>query len=300
MQSAIARGRHDLMEVQPKTTLVAKLIFVHGFSDHIGRYYELFPTLAARGIQVTGWDQRGWGRSVKKPSEKGLTGDTAKILADVVEVIKSELPSTAPLFIMGHSMGGGIVLALASLPEYQDLTKDIHGWILESPYIALPPTTQPGSLKVFAGRLAGKLLPHMQLVERMPGSLISRDPAVQKSIDEDELCHGTGTLEMFTHMLDRGASLVSGKYKLNKGVGALWLAHGTADQATSYDASKKWFDAQKTVPDKTFKSYEGWSHTLHSDLPDNRGVFAQDVGDWILARAEVKGDAPVASGESKL
>lgn len=191
-------------------------------------------------------------------------------------------------------MGGGIVLTMASMPEYAYLTKDIRGWLLESPLIALA-GAQPGFAKVFFGRLAGKVMPHIQLVERIPSDQVSRDPAVQKSIDTDELCHATGTLEMFASMLDRTAALDSGKAKLNAGVQSLILAHGSSDQSTSYDASKRWIERQ-TIPDKTWKSYDGWSHTLHSDLPDNRSVFANDMADWILARSGVKGNGSVTSG----
>jgi hypothetical protein len=41
------------------------------------------------------------------------------------------------------------------------------------------------------------------------------------------------------------------------------------------------------------KTYEGWSHTLHCDLPDNRHIFANDSADWILARVGQAGEAHV-------
>ena len=69
--------------LQPDGPVIAKLIFIHGFSDHVGRYYGFFPSLAARGIAVHGLDQRGWGRSVRKPAERGLTGPTTQVLADM-------------------------------------------------------------------------------------------------------------------------------------------------------------------------------------------------------------------------
>ena len=36
--------------MQPDGPLKAKVVFVHGFSDHVGRYYDFFPTLARAGI----------------------------------------------------------------------------------------------------------------------------------------------------------------------------------------------------------------------------------------------------------
>ena len=36
----------------------ARLVFIHGFSDHINTYGNFFPTLAAKGIEVYSFDQR--------------------------------------------------------------------------------------------------------------------------------------------------------------------------------------------------------------------------------------------------
>jgi acylglycerol lipase len=59
-------------------------------------YGLLFPTLASHGIEVYGFDQRGWGRSVEKASEKGLSGPTSLILSDIASFIKTLLPSKVP------------------------------------------------------------------------------------------------------------------------------------------------------------------------------------------------------------
>jgi acylglycerol lipase len=36
----------------------ARLVFIHGFSDHINTYDYFFTTLAAKGIDVYSFDQR--------------------------------------------------------------------------------------------------------------------------------------------------------------------------------------------------------------------------------------------------
>jgi acylglycerol lipase len=267
-------------------------VFVHGYSDHLGRYYDLFPSLARRGIQVFGWDQRGWGRSVSKPADKGLTGPTSQVIADMAHFIKDKLPSDAPLFVMGCSMGGGQALTLASDPAYEDLISQVRGWILEAPFIAFPPGEEPSAVTQFVGKLVGKLLPHRHLVNHLPKEYLSRDPAVVKSISEDELCHDTGTLEGLAGMLERTDMLNSGRLKLSKNVKSLFLAHGTADKTTCFNASKKWYDSQ-SIEDSKHKAYDGAFHQLHSDLCQSE--FNKDVSDWILERCgEVSNTAAVA------
>jgi predicted alpha/beta hydrolase len=80
------------------------MIMVHGFNDHVNRYYGFFPYLAERGIAVYGFDQRGWGRSAPNHADKGKTGPTARVLDDLAAFIRTQLPSVeVPVFVLGHS-----------------------------------------------------------------------------------------------------------------------------------------------------------------------------------------------------
>ncbi|OIW29546.1 hydrolase [Coniochaeta ligniaria NRRL 30616] len=278
----------------PKATLV----FIHGFSDHINRYQDLFTHLATRRIAVHGYDQRGWGRSVTKPAERGLTGPTSRVLADMAAFIRRHVPRTPgsdpPLFVMGNSMGGGQVLTLLSdtAGTYGDLVAQVRGWLCEAPLVGLAPEETPGWLKVFSARLVGKVLPRLHMVQVIPAENLSRLPEVQKSIREDALMHNTGTIEGLSGMLDRTEELSSGRTRpVGSGkVRALWIGHGTADKGTAYAQTKKWFDnCAGTVEDREMKTYEGAYHQLHADLC--REEFERDVADWILARAGGNGEA---------
>jgi acylglycerol lipase len=206
------------------------------------------------------------------------------VIADVASFVRSHLPSSIPVFVMGHSMGGGEAIMLASDPTYEDLASSIRGWILESPFIGFPKGFEPGTITVFLGRLAGKIFPHLSRQSALPPRNLTRDPEVVQSLQKDELLHDYGTLEGLSGMLDRTSALSGGHTKLNKGVRSIWCGHGTEDKGTSYEASRTWMEQQTQVQDKEFKSYDGWYHQLHADLPDNRHIFANDVGDWILAR----------------
>ncbi|KAK1760800.1 putative monoglyceride lipase [Echria macrotheca] len=268
----------------------AKLIFIHGYSDHVNRYNAMFRWLAGRGIAVHGFDQRGWGRSVTKPAEKGLTGPTSRVLADIAAFIKPHLPPAAPahppVFVMGHSMGGGEALTLASHADYQDdVVRHVRGWVLESPFIGFTPEETPGALKVFGARLVGRFMPNRQMYNKLAASSMSRDPAVVKSIEEDELMHDTGTLEGLASLLDRTTALATGVARPGSAVRSLWVGHGDNDKVTNYHTSKKYFEqCLGDVPDKHFKTYEGWYHQLHNDGPQTE-EFYKDVAEWILARA---------------
>ena len=184
-------------------------------------------------------------------------------------------------------MGGGEALYLASDPQYADLTKDIRGWILESPYVALPAGYEPNGIIVFFGKLVGKFLPNKQRFSGLQAENLTRDPEAIQSLKDDPLLHDMGTLEGLSGMLKRSAALDEGKVHLNPGIKSIWIGHGTDDKATSYPASQRWFEREaKGVEDREFKTYEGWYHQLHADLKEDQLVFAKDVGDWILARVD--------------
>lgn len=282
-----------LVHSQPAVPIKAKLIFVHGFSEHINRYNAFFPLLSEAGIQVFGFDQRGWGKSVTSKAERGLTGPTSVVISDVAAFIEDKLPSDVPVFVMGHSMGGGEVLTLAADPKYDKLVKQIRGWLLDAPFIGFSPDEEPSSVKIFMGRLVGRLLPKQQLKHEVPAEHFSRDAAVVEEVRNDPLCHNTGTLEGLSSLLDRTGALNSGTIKLGDDL-SFFLAHGTADKTCSFDASVKFFKDQSSK-DKTLKSYDGAYHQIHADLCKDE--FAQDVVKWVNARCENQEIVPT---ESKL
>jgi len=256
--------------------------------------------LASRSIAVHGFDQRGWGRSVAKRAERGLTGPTSRVLADMAAFIRAHLPSSPsdpPLFVMGHSMGGGQVLRFACDNDgsYTDIVKQVRGWLCEAPFIGLAPEEQPNWLTVFGARLVGKLFPRMHYVHEIAPESLSRIDEEVRSIREDGLMHNTGTLEGLGHLIDRTADLSSGRTRPDGAkVRSLWIGHGTDDKGTAYSETKRWFDSYAgVIEDREMKTYEGAYHQLHADLC--REEFEKDVADWILARCE-GGERQVQAG----
>ncbi|KAL8694434.1 MAG: hypothetical protein Q9218_000926 [Villophora microphyllina] len=269
---------------KPTLSPSAKILFIHGFSDHCNAYNNLFPTLARRGILVHAFDQRGWGRSVTRVTERGLTGPTSQVLNDITSVLRNQLPTTIPLFLMGHSMGGGQVLYYAARGP-QDIRSQISGYLCESPLVAIHEDTQPSRFVVVTGRLASKVLPKRQMVQRIERSYLCRDEEMCKAYEADDLCHDTGTLEGLAGMLQRASELDRGEVQFDDVEGCrLWVGHGTEDRVTSFKATARFMDRLQ-IKDKTFKVYEGHYHKLHDEPGDNKVQFANDVADWILVRS---------------
>lgn len=214
-------------------------------------------------------DSRGWGRSVTKPSEKGLTGPTATVMADITSILSTVIPTrpvpSAPVFLYGHSMGGQEVLMYAATGP-ANMRQHIRGYLLEAPFIAIHPKSRPNAFTIMAGRLAGRILPRYHMYNPLDPKLLSRDPEVGKAVADDPLCHDTGTLEGLAAMLDRAADLENGKVKIGNDAGEggktrIWISHGTEDMVCDFHATKKVYESlDPSIEDKEFKVYEGWYH----------------------------------------
>jgi acylglycerol lipase len=200
---------------------------------------------------------------VTTPASRGSTGPTTLVLDDLTSILRAQLPSAAPLFLMGHSMGGAEVLYYAAHGPL-DVRRQIVGFLAESPWIVLDQTTQPSRALVLAGRLAARVIPKRQMVQKVEARFMSRDEAVCQAFEKDDLAHDRGTFEGFAGMLARAAELDAGLARLADGKGEgeqyrIWVAHGSGDRVTSYEASKQ-FVARLDVTDKEFKTYDGWFH----------------------------------------
>lgn len=223
-------------------------------------------------------------------------------------MLRTLLPSPVPLFLMGHSMGGAEILYYASTGP-SDILSQIRGFISSAPLIALHPDTRPFKATVYAGRLAGRLLPKFQLVNKLDPKWLSRDPEQNQLWVQDELCHDTGTLEGLAGMLDRGIQLETFKVlpKESAGEGGktrLLVLHGTGDHVNAYEATKAYVDRCSGLSDRELKSYDGWYHnseflspfldssgllicslTVHAEPGDDKLDFANHVSAWILQRS---------------
>jgi len=83
-------------------------------------------------------------------------------------------------------------------------------------------------------------------------------------------------------ILDLGDIIFEGCAKITKPV---FVAHGTADKITSYEASKQFIEKVGSA-NKTLKSLEGWYHEPHNE-PEKEEYIKMVLG-WVLDHIEKK------------
>lgn len=89
---------------KPRAVVVA----LHGFNDYSNAFDGAGKRLAAQGVATYAYDQRGFGAS----RDRGIWPGTDTLVADVktaVEQVRRRHPGL-PVYLMGESMGGAVVL----------------------------------------------------------------------------------------------------------------------------------------------------------------------------------------------
>ena len=106
----------------------AVVIALHGFNDYRRAFVWSAPLLAAQGVDVLAFDQRGFGGS----PEAGLWAGKERLAADVRTLVRlvHARDGDRPIFLLGESMGAAVAVLAAAEP---DTAARLAGVILVSP-----------------------------------------------------------------------------------------------------------------------------------------------------------------------
>jgi alpha-beta hydrolase superfamily lysophospholipase len=249
---------------------VAALVLVHGLGEHCGRYQNLVDYLVPRGVALYGFDLRGHGRSAGQRGHIDSWDEMRGDLSHFLHYAKRAEGGDRPLFLLGHSLGGLIVL------EY-GLHADRAAPALAG-VIASAPGLSAGGLSpllILLARVLSRFQPGLTLKTGLDATTLSRDPAVVTAYQEDPLVHGLGTPRLTTESL----AAIDRVFAAAPGWRApLLTIYGTADRLVPPEPSLRFFD-QVPIEDKTLIAYEGGFHECHNDIVYER-VMA-DLHGWL-------------------
>jgi len=93
----------------------AVILALHGFTDHRGAFDRLGEAIAADGIAVYSYDQRGFGET----RSRGIWAGQAAYVADAREVwhLLARRYAERPVYLLGESMGGAVGLLATTGPD---------------------------------------------------------------------------------------------------------------------------------------------------------------------------------------
>lgn len=269
--------RIDWRAWRPEGRPRATLVLAHGAGEHAGRYEHLLARLVPAGFAVHALDHRGHGTS---GGARGVVDRLQHAADDVGTLVELAREPDVPLFLMGHSMGGAIVLLRAL-----DHPGGLAGLVLSAPALTLG--SGPLPLRLLARtRLVplalSALRPELGLLRLDPAGL-SRDPAAVAAYVADPLVlHGAlparTTVEIAEFILTQFPRRTP-ELQL-----PLLVVHGEADPITPATAAVR-AHALACSLDKTLTLHPGAFHELHNELPATRDAALGELLAWLEARS---------------
>lgn len=245
----------------------ARLLIVHGYAEHCGRYDTLASALNAAGIAVYSYDQRGHGKS---PGKRGRVSDFSELANDLAAQVDAvaEQAEGAPLFLLGHSMGGLVAVKYLAAREHA-----VAGCIISSPLLAIPDNVPAWKLRLSG--VLGNFAPWLP-VDRVDSGSISRDPAAVRAYAADPLVyHGSIRAQTGAQLVAaiRATALLASRITC-----PLLVLHGTADRLAPFAGGQRLYEAASS-PDKECYWDEGGYHELLNDTHRDEALRA--LMDWL-------------------
>lgn len=246
------------------------VVLVHGFGEHAGRYRHAGAFMAEAGWSVFAFDLRGHGES---GGRRGTLPSFEQLLEDL-DVAREEaartLDAPGPSVLVGHSMGGLVVLRYA-----QSRTPDLAGVVLSAPWLA---TARPiPRWKALASRLLWRVAPDFALHSGVEPEVLSRDVEAQRAYAEDPLVHDLISSRMYHEVLSAQEKALDGGLDLP----ALLLVPGDDGLADS-ERTLAWARSIPS-PHVRVERLPDCRHEPFND-PDREAILGRVVA-WMDGRA---------------
>jgi len=253
-------------DVEPRGVVV----LAHGYGEHARRYDHVARRFAAAGLVTYALDHRGHGRAGGKRVRVRHMSEFVADFRSLVQTATAEYPGLTRI-VLGHSMGGGIVLAYgAQYPDEYDLM------VLSGPAIAAH--TGVPKAKALLGKMVGSVLPDLP-IEQIDPDAVSRDPQVVADYKADPLVHrgkipaGIGkALLIVGETMPRLAGAITAP---------LLVVHGERDRLVAAAGSERLVGCVASR-DVELKVYPQLFHEVFNE-PERDSVL-DDVTGWIAAR----------------
>ena len=246
----------------PGADLRAVIILVHGLGEHIRRYTGWADLFNKEKIGFTGVDLPGHGSSDGK---RGHIKSYA-LMDEMIDILINECRKTfpgIPLFVYGHSLGGGIVLDYLVRKD-----PEIRGAIVTSPWLKL--SFEPDKSKVKLAGIIRNILPGLIQPSGLVFEHISHDNKVVDNYKNDPLVHGKISVSLFYDAMRSATNALQNASRLKI---PLLLIHGNDDKICSPEGSRE-FASKTTLAE--FRIWEEGYHELHNEL------FKKEVFDYIM------------------
>ena len=259
----------------------ALLLFVHGLAEHSGRYQHVMQYFADRDFDCWALDYRGHGQSPGLRVHVDRFDEYSTDLAAVHELVQNAKPQL-PLYLVGHSQGGLIVLRYALANP-----NGLAGIVVSSPFLGLHPDAAPPAALKLVANITSTFAPKLMFSKVAEPSFLSRDPQVDEAYIADPLVSDTVSARWFISIIRAHADTQASAAKLT--VPALVMQSGE-DRLADPAATRRW---AHNAPDDLveYVEWEGFYHEMFNE-PEKEQVFER-VEQWLNQQLALSETLPV-------
>lgn len=246
------------------------VVVVHGMGEHSGRYHRLGTFLREQGFHVWSGDLPGWGQSEGK---KGHIDSFDEYVQAVDEWVEEAEHTELPLFLLGHSMGGLVVVRyLETLGQKRKCT----GAILSSPCLKIK--VEVPKWKAGIASWLNRLSPGIRLDSGVKTADVTRDESIQQETDSDPHMYRKVSVRLY-HEMNHAIEL-AWRERDKIRVPLLVLQAGD-DRLVDPQATEE-FAQTLTLADSEYRCYPGLYHEIFNE-PEREEVF-RDLLQWLEKR----------------
>ena len=257
-----------------------RVVLVHGFAEHRGRYAETIAALVAAGCAVHAFDLRGHGDSGGRRGHVDGFADYRRDLARVVAEragfgVPGDAPADLPLILFGHSLGGLIALDQVLHAAPLDAAPPFAALVLSGPFLA--PAFRVAPWKRTLAEVASHLPPWFGFPAGVDAAGLSHDAGVVRAYRDDPKVFDDVTADWFVAVSEAQREVLARASEVRLPV--LMLVGG-ADPVADPAVSRRFFESLGS-DEKCLRLYAGLLHEVLNER-ERRRVLA-DLLAWLTA-----------------
>lgn len=242
----------------------AVIVMVHGAAEHHGRYRWLIEMWRSVDFHVIMGDLPGQGLSTRK---RGHIESFDEYIEEVENWVKEAENYHLPIFLLGHSMGGLVVIR-----TMQEKNLSVKAIILSSPCLAI--TESPPVALEWITKGLNYLFPAILFDSKLSVQMATRNKEVQE-LDANDTLYVTKVSVRWYRELVKAMRLASRNISKIPDIPILLMQAGD-DKIVDKTVVREWFD-KLNVSDKTYKEWQGLYHEIFNEY-EREEVFQYAAG----------------------